>query len=197
MNVISIATKRPAQPATLPPAERTALIDSHLSLVRPAARRLIAGLPACFELDDLVSEGVLGLMKAAASYNPALGVPFPAWALVKIRGEMLQYVRDEARRHTEELFELTAEQALQTEPFAETDAELSREGVMQHVRHAWDALPPRERKVLYWYYVRQQDMRAIGEQLGISKGRVCHLHKRALALLRRELERRGQFAQAA
>jgi len=64
----------------------------------PRVRR-IAGAAATRELpphmdqEDLVSEGFLGLMDAATRYRPESGVPFDAYATLRIRGAIVDALR--------------------------------------------------------------------------------------------------------
>lgn len=52
-------------------------------------------------------------------------------------------------------------------------------------------LPPRHRAVVCLYYVRGWTMREIGTCLGVTEGRVCQIHTRALAELRLRLSSSG------
>jgi RNA polymerase sigma factor FliA len=72
---------------------RDELVMSHVSLVRSLANRLGRTVPSHVELSELVSVGVLGLMEAAERYQPALGVPFDAFARRRIHGAMLDALR--------------------------------------------------------------------------------------------------------
>src|SRR5574341_2426111 len=69
------------------------LILAHLPLVRPIAKKVLAGLPAHVELNDLIQDGVCGLIGAARRYNARRGVPFPAYAKHRIRGAILDGLR--------------------------------------------------------------------------------------------------------
>jgi len=73
----------------------TALTQQHVGLVHHVARQLARRLHDKVDLDELVSAGALGLMQAAASYEPARGLTFSTYAVPRIRGSML----DELRRH--------------------------------------------------------------------------------------------------
>ena len=73
----------------------TALTGQHVGLVHHVARQLSRRLHDKVDLDELVSAGSIGLMQAAASYEPARGLTFSTYAVPRIRGSML----DELRRH--------------------------------------------------------------------------------------------------
>jgi RNA polymerase sigma factor for flagellar operon FliA len=72
---------------------RDALVLAHVDLVKSMASRLSRRLPSQVEVPDLVSVGVLGLIDAATRYQPALGVPFEAFARRRIHGAMLDALR--------------------------------------------------------------------------------------------------------
>ena len=79
--------------AAAAPATRDELVLSHVDLVKSMAHRLRRRLPAQVEVSELVSAGVLGLIDAASRYQPALGVPFDAFARRRIQGAMLDTLR--------------------------------------------------------------------------------------------------------
>ncbi|RJO58891.1 FliA/WhiG family RNA polymerase sigma factor [Candidatus Parcubacteria bacterium] len=66
----------------------------YLPLVKNLAGRMILGFPPQTELADLVQVGFLGLYKALDEYNPELGVKFETYATYRIRGEILDYLRE-------------------------------------------------------------------------------------------------------
>jgi RNA polymerase sigma factor for flagellar operon FliA len=78
--------------ATLP--DRDQLVTDHIGLVRSMAHRLAQRLPTQVELNDLVSAGIMGLIDAASRYRASTGVPFSAFARRRIRGSMLDALRD-------------------------------------------------------------------------------------------------------
>lgn len=72
-------------------AER--LVLAHVLLVRPIAKKVLAGLPTHVELSDLIQDGMCGLIGAARRYNSSRGVPFPVYAKYRIRGAILDGLR--------------------------------------------------------------------------------------------------------
>ncbi|WP_254509835.1 sigma-70 family RNA polymerase sigma factor [Anatilimnocola floriformis] len=65
------------------------LVFTHQGLVRAIARGIHRSLPPFMELDDLISYGQLGLMQAAADFDPDRGVQFSTFAYHRIRGAIL------------------------------------------------------------------------------------------------------------
>lgn len=58
---------------------------------------------------------------------------------------------------------------------------------MTLLREALRQLPPRDRRILLMRYAEQRPFHQIGEAMGLSESRVCQIHKRILATLRRRL----------
>ena len=68
-------------------ASQRALVQGNLGLVGVHLRRHVPNLTVVRrdrEYDDLFQEGCLGLMRAAARWDPASGIPFAAYALPRI-----------------------------------------------------------------------------------------------------------------
>ncbi|MCM2279700.1 MAG: FliA/WhiG family RNA polymerase sigma factor [Oligoflexia bacterium] len=71
------------------------LIVKYDQKVRFIAARMIASLPVSVELDDLVSVGFIGLMDAADKFCAARGVKFATYAEFRIRGAILDELRNQ------------------------------------------------------------------------------------------------------
>ena len=74
--------------------DRDALFHQHLPLVRRIAHHMIAKLPPNVELDDLIQVGMIGLNDALSRYEVAQGVQFETFASQRIRGAMLDELRE-------------------------------------------------------------------------------------------------------
>lgn len=76
------------------PPERERLIMEHLGQVRLIARRIHERLPASVSLEDLISAGTMGLIGAIDRYDPTLDVKLKTYADYKIRGAILDSLRE-------------------------------------------------------------------------------------------------------
>lgn len=83
----------PDPQASEPAATREETILKHLPLVRAIAARVRESLPVQVELDDLVHAGVMGLFDAVDKYNPEKNVVFHLYAKHRIRGAILDSLR--------------------------------------------------------------------------------------------------------
>lgn len=70
-----------------------ALVVEHQELVRRIAWHLIARLPDCVEVDDLIQAGQIGLIEAARHFRSEMGARFTTFASTRIRGAMLDELR--------------------------------------------------------------------------------------------------------
>jgi RNA polymerase sigma factor for flagellar operon FliA len=78
--------------ATGDPEARAQLLDRYLGLVHHVAREIGARTPVV-ELDDLVSAGALGLVRALESFDLSRGLAFSTYAVRRIRGAILDDLR--------------------------------------------------------------------------------------------------------
>ena len=78
----------------LNPLVREQLILDHLPQVRLIARRIHERVPVSVSLDDLISTGILGLIAAIDRYDAAQEVKLKTYAEYKIRGAILDSLRD-------------------------------------------------------------------------------------------------------
>jgi RNA polymerase sigma factor FliA len=74
------------------PEARAQLLTRHLGLVHHVAREVSRRIPTV-ELGELVSAGSLGLMKALDSFDLSRGLAFSTYAVLRIRGAILDDLR--------------------------------------------------------------------------------------------------------
>ena len=187
--------------------ERAAIeerIIAHLGFARAVASRSLD--PRCRGADreDLIAWGVFGLVQAARRYRGDLGAPFGAYAARRVRGQVLDALRDrdpltrterrafrEARKLSEDLPPPYVEISL--DRLAEIgDAEQpDRIGPSRNADPRWPSvaealgrLTALERRVVILAFARELTLREIGAQVGLSESGVCRVRLRALRKLR-------------
>ena len=72
---------------------RNRLVLQYAPLVKYVAGRLRTRMPDSVDPDDLVSDGVLGLMDAIERFEPARGLSFQTFAVPRIRGAIIDGMR--------------------------------------------------------------------------------------------------------
>lgn len=68
-------------------------ILGHLPLVRHVVQKVVAQLGRKADLEDLISSGTLGLVKAARAYDPTRDAEFKTYAYIRIRGAVIDELR--------------------------------------------------------------------------------------------------------
>jgi RNA polymerase sigma factor for flagellar operon FliA len=181
-------------------------ILAHLQFARAVASRSID--PRCRGADreDLVADGVLGLVQAARRYRGDRGASFGAYAARRVRGQILDALRerDPLTRSARRAFraaQRASEGGAVSAPAANppyVEVSLDRIGDVAEIRRApgrrddrWPKvasalrdLSPLERRVLVLSYGRGLTLREIGGEIGLSESGVCRLRSRALAKVR-------------
>lgn len=74
---------------------RDELILQYIYLTRYVVGRVKVALPPTFSYEDISSYGVEGLIDAIEKYTPKMGARFETYALVRIRGNIIDKVRSE------------------------------------------------------------------------------------------------------
>jgi RNA polymerase sigma factor FliA len=72
---------------------RDRLVVHYSPLVKFVAGRVRSGLPSSVDQNDLVSDGVLGLMDAVDKFEPERGLQFQTYAVTRIRGAIVDGLR--------------------------------------------------------------------------------------------------------
>jgi len=75
------------------PLSREEVIHKYLHLVKYVAGRISINLPPHVEIDDLINEGILGLIDAIGKYDDSRGVKFETYAITRINGAILDALR--------------------------------------------------------------------------------------------------------
>jgi len=164
--------------------QRNDLVEQHYDLVKVIARGIQRHLPPSFELDDLIQNGVVGLIHAAERFDPTVGLVFETFARHRVRGAILDSVR--RREYTENTHDELPEQmvAVEQDPIEER---LTLQQQAERVSAAVAELPHRERKIVEMRYRQEVSMVNIGASLSMSKTRAVQLHKQAIGVLRTQL----------
>ena len=73
--------------------EKNQCVVLYAPLVKRIAYHLMARLPASVQVDDLIQVGMIGLLDALSNYDDTQGAQFETYAVQRIRGSMLDELR--------------------------------------------------------------------------------------------------------
>jgi RNA polymerase sporulation-specific sigma factor len=179
---------------------RGLLIERNLRLVVYIARKFEnTGIP----VEDLVSIGTIGLIKAVNTFDPDKRIKLATYASKCIENEILMYLRRSAKLRAEVSFEepLNVDwdgNELLLSDVLGTDADivyrdLEEEADRAVLRKAVAALKGREKRIVELRFGlrdgRERTQKEVADLLGISQSYISRLEKRILKRLRRELSR--------
>ena len=179
---------------------RAVLIERNLRLVVYVAKRFDSSGTG---LEDLISIGTIGLIKAINTFDAEKNIKLATYASRCIENEILMFLRKSASRKGEISLdeplntdwdgnELLLEDVLGTQEDLILQP-LEDEAERNMLRMAVDRLSPRERRIITLRYglygCREKTQKEVADDLGISQSYISRLEKRILNRLRRDLLR--------
>lgn len=154
------------------------------------------------DVDDLISIGTLGLMKAINTYDPDKGAKLATYAAKCIENEILMSLR-QAKRAKKEVYlyepigvdkegnEITLMDVLRSDPDDVSDCVGFRFDKVR-LEEVIKTLDKKEREVIEMRYglrgQKRRTQREIARLLGISRSYVSRIEKKAVGRLAREFE---------
>ena len=184
-------------------AARSLLIEHNL--------RLVVYLSKHFEnagvnIEDLISIGTIGLIKAVNTFNSGKNIKLATYASRCIENEILMYLRKSAARRGELSFdeplntdwdgnELLLSDILGTDG-DEVSRPLEDDAEKRMLRAAVGTLNEREQEIISLRFglsaEREYTQKEVAELLGISQSYISRLEKKIIDRLRREMQRQMQ-----
>ena len=184
-------------------AVRTTLIEHNLRLVVFIARKFDnTGIM----LEDLISIGTIGLIKAVNTFDPSKKIKLATYASRCIENEVLMFLR----RHSRTRMEVSLDEPLKTDwdgnelllsDILGTDADavsrpLEDDAERTMLLHAIETLCERDRRIILLRFgiggTHEATQKEVADLLGISQSYISRLEKRIIAHLRQEMLRQMQ-----
>ena len=179
---------------------RQELIEHNLRLVVYIARRFEnTGI----NIEDLVSIGTIGLIKAIGTYRADKNIKLATYASRCIENEILMYLRKNASRRGEVSFDepLNTDwdgNELLLSDVLGTDGDIVMRPLEEDVDRsllaaAINVLSPREKEIITLRFGlgggREQTQKEVADRLGISQSYISRLEKRIISRLKKEILR--------
>lgn len=181
---------------------RLKLIEHNLRLVVYIAKKFDnTGV----DMDDLVSIGTIGLIKAVGSYNPDKNIKLATFASRCIENEILMHLRKTSKTRSE----ISLEEPLNVDwegntlllsDILGTDADCVYNDVESSdecriLRNTFEKLPPRERQILSLrfglYGKDEMTQKEIADMMGISQSYISRLEKKIVENLKKDMQKLG------
>ena len=186
--------------ASMDEAARQELIEHNLRLVVYIARRFEnTGI----NIEDLISIGTIGLIKAVGTYRTDKNIKLATYASRCIENEILMYLRKNASRRGEVSFDepLNTDwdgNELLLSDVLGTDEDVVMRPIEEDVdrsllAQAISTLSPREKEIITLRFGlgggKEQTQKEVADRLGISQSYISRLEKRIISRLKKEILR--------
>ena len=186
--------------ANMDEAARQELIEHNLRLVVYIARRFEnTGI----NIEDLISIGTIGLIKAVGTYRTDKNIKLATYASRCIENEILMYLRKNANRKGEVSFDepLNTDwdgNELLLSDVLGTDEDVVMRPIEEDVdrsllAQAISTLSPREKEIITLRFGlgggKEQTQKEVADRLGISQSYISRLEKRIISRLKKEILR--------
>ncbi len=179
---------------------KSLLIEHNLRLVVYISRRFES---TGINLEDLISIGTIGLIKAVNTFRPEKNIKLATYASRCIENEILMYIRKISSHKTDISLdepintdwdgnELRLGDVLGTEPDA-VSRPLEDDVDLVLLRQAMEQLSDKEKTIVSLRYGigggREKTQKEVADLMGISQSYISRLEKRIILRLRREIIR--------
>lgn len=167
--------------------KREELIINNIKLVEDIVKKRFPD--SLYEEDELISIGVVGLIKSIDNFDSSKGIPFTSYLKKYINNELSRFLNKESKRIQFSSLDNSDEFiALSTIASDYEDKELYKS-----VRNIVDGLPVIEREIVKLHYGFEENVRVtqteIAKKLCISKSSVSRMLRRALGKVKVTLKR--------
>jgi RNA polymerase primary sigma factor len=179
--------------------EQDKLVTANMGYVVTLARQYKSDI---LSTDDLVSEGAIGLMKAAEKYDASKGKPFVTFAAPYIRRAIEKAISrlatDIDTRSTDESLPIgsrnnyTLLNVLEDKNALQADATVEEATLTDDLLKCMNVLNEREQRVINLYYgngYERQTMAEIAETMELKRERVRQVRDQALRKLKKAAKR--------
>ena len=181
------------------PAARETLITHNLRLVVYIAKKFES---AGVSVEDIISIGTIGLIKAVNTFIPGKKIKLATYASRCIENEILMFLRKSSNRRQD----ASIDEPLNTDGEGNelllldvlasdrnlVGQELERQAECRCVVEAVERLAPREREIMQLRFGlvdgHEHTQKEVADKIGISQSYISRLEKRIIRRLRRELE---------
>ncbi|WP_037373197.1 RNA polymerase sporulation sigma factor SigE [Anaerovorax odorimutans] len=184
------------------PDARTVLIERNLRLVVYIAKKFEnAGV----NIEDLISIGTIGLIKAVNTFNPEKNIKLATYASRCIENEILMYLR----RNNKTKGEISFDEPLNVDwdgnelllsDILGTDNDIVYNHIEEEVNrnllvYALEKLTKRERQLMEMRFGlisgMEMTQKEVADEMGISQSYISRLEKKIITRLRKEIKKLG------
>lgn len=167
--------------------KREELIINNIKLVEDIVKKRFPN--SLYEEDELISIGVVGLIKSIDNFDSSKGIPFTSYLKKYINNELSRFLNKESKRIQFSSLDSSDEFI----PLSTIASDYEDKELYKSVRNIVDGLPVIEREIVKLHYGFEENVRVtqteIAKKLCISKSSVSRMLRRALGKVKVTLKR--------
>ncbi len=167
--------------------KREELIINNIKLVEDIVKKRFPD--SLYEEDELISIGIVGLIKSIDNFDSSKGIPFTSYLRKYINNEFSRFLKKESKRIQFSSLDSNDEFI----PLSTIAADYEDKELYKSVRNIVDGLPVIEREIVKLHYGFEENVRVtqteIAKKLCISKSSVSRMLRRALGKVKVTLKR--------
>ena len=147
---------------------------------------------------ELIQEGNIGLLESIERFDYKSGTAFSIYALPRIKGSMINYLKKQPKKDKELSLETPLEEDYtigetiksdEPEVIEIIEAKETRETIRKKINETMDKLPEKEKQTIYMIHIMMQDPKKVAETIGVSTGTIYKYQKTAIRRMRGSLAR--------
>lgn len=167
--------------------KREELIINNIKLVEDIVKKRFPD--SLYEEDELISIGIVGLIKSIDNFDSSKGIPFTSYLRKYINNEFSRFLKKESKRIQFSSLDSNDEFI----PLSTIASDYEDKELYKSVRNIVDGLPVIEREIVKLHYGFEENVRVtqteIAKKLCISKSSVSRMLRRALGKVKVTLKR--------
>lgn len=153
--------------------------NEYLPMIISIAKR-VSIMQNFIDMNDLISLGTEGLICSAKNFIPSKKCSFKTYAFYRIKGRMMDYIIKECKVKKRTLSEEHLDNFCSDWPQYDRD-----DSLIESITITLDGI---EQIIIDMIYIHQFNQVEISKKIGLSKSKVCRIHKNALKKMKNSID---------
>lgn len=173
---------------------RDILIKHNLRLVASIAKKFVS---SGIEIDELISIGTIGLIKAIDTYESTKGAQLATYAYHCIDNEILMYLRSDKKHfanvHLEDIITIDPEGNILIlgeiiDAGIDITSNFEQETERKIFLEQFNKLNASSKQILFLRYIREMTQKRVAQEIGMSQSNVCRIECKSIEKLKKEIK---------